>query len=188
MIPLRSSLMELFKLHAWHKRVTSGEKTWLPVPALSLKTIATLIPNLQIDTWIRSRLTCLGKRFINKELAPFSHLQNQFNLPKGDVYNIYQCGSGCWARSIVPPLDGKRKKLPAQLKWERDLYKTLSDKDWDIIFCLCFKISKCINQSEIFNKFVQRAYFTPERRHKIWPSTSKYCWWNCGCIGDIFHG
>lgn len=80
-----------------------------------------------------------------------------------------------------------KEKLPAQLKWEKDLSKTLSEEDWDAVFRSCFKVSKCMNHSEMFYKLIQRAYYTPEKLHKIWPSTSKFCWRKCGCIGDLYH-
>lgn len=39
----------------------------------------------------------------------------------------------------------------------------------------------------MFYNMIHQAYYTPERLYKIWSSTSKYCWRNCGCTGDLYH-
>lgn len=204
-------------LKVWYNLVAVSGENWLPAAELPLSTIAILIPNLQVDQWIAGGLTCLGSLFANQEWASFSHLQSQGGLPKGDFYKYLQLrhwftshNPSLYKKPGFPPEilakvkspsqkggiswwylylmhAGNREKLPAQIKWETDLARTLTVEDWDTIFRACFSVSRCINHSEMFYKLILRAYYTPERLHKIWPSSSKYCWRNCGCVGDILH-
>lgn len=152
-------------------------------------------------------------------LATFSHLQDQFNLPKGDFYkylqlrhwivssNVSSHKEPCFPKAILAKLQssankgrvsrwyqyitlhGDKGKLPAQVKWKTDLSKALSEEEWSIIFRSCFKVSRSVSHSEMFYKPIQRVYYTPERLQNIWPSTSKYCWRNCGwhppCLLDF---
>ena len=78
-------------------------------------------------------------------------------------------------------------RSPAQLRWESDLGRTLTDKEWEGIYRRANITAHSAGGRETWAKLVHHWYYTPTRVHRWRPLTSDRCWWGCGGEGSLVH-
>ncbi|CAH2299452.1 Hypothetical predicted protein [Pelobates cultripes] len=79
------------------------------------------------------------------------------------------------------------KPHPHKAQWETDCGVTLTEGDWLHALNDLSKWTKCYSHIEAHKKLLYHWYMTPQRLHRIFPTTSPTCWRCNSTTGTLIH-
>lgn len=81
----------------------------------------------------------------------------------------------------------KVTRSPAQLRWETELGRPLTSKEWEQVLYRVHHTAHNTAGMEVAYKVATLWYYTPVRVHKWDKHKSDLCWRGCGATGTLIH-
>lgn len=78
-------------------------------------------------------------------------------------------------------------KLNPLIKWEKDIGKSFTEKQWLSAIKCNHRFSRCLNYEELAVKLLAKWHFTPYIVAKFSDGNSNLCWRGCGQVGTVVH-
>ena len=129
---------------------------------------------LQVRHWVMQPSI---KSYVGRPLFPFEKWLVTKSNDKRNLSSIY-------AFLKTPQI---RTKTIAQKRWERDLGRKFTHKEWEGLICRARTTAHSSAGKETWVKLLQYWYYTPERIHAWQPQRSTGCWRRCGGTGSLAH-
>lgn len=184
--------------------------------SIPLSFVSLHIPDLQLDHWRDRGIHLLEDLYDGTSIRSFTALQEKYGLPLTDHFQYQWIAhllkpllTKQWAipSRVMALLTARQHSLTKGLrtyynllthnetfyktsnidKWEIDLGKQFSLRQWYKAIRWAHNSSSCANHMEQYHKLLTRWYFTPLRLAKSFPTASPYCWRSCGSLGSILH-
>lgn len=182
---------------------------------IPLSSLHWLIPNISLGHWPQGDTLQLIDITKDDKILKFSDIQNKVRIPASEFLTYSQIASifGQLNRNNHPiptktwkyltsnnpkakgislfydTLNSKSVfvKHNSQHKWEKEMGKVFTEKQWlDAIKCN-HQFSRCANYDERAQKILARWYYTPYIVATFSDTGSSLCWRGCGQVGTLAH-
>lgn len=165
----------------------------------------------------QSECQSAGHLFDLDGFLPFATLKDWYNLPNMHLFQYFQIQHWLMHPDIRPMVDRKmtpfekwlitkdtdrrlisdiyrmlslpptHHRSPGQLRWERELGRALSNKEWQDIYFRANHTARNTASREAAVKVATYWYLTMPRLNKGNPDRSPNCWRGCDEIGTLTH-